>query len=61
MANLNAVKLKQLSEELEAKISIFNNAFNANLKQLEERMGNLNALKVKQVSEDLDAKISKNK
>jgi hypothetical protein len=61
MANLNAVKLKQLSEDLYSKISSFNNAFNANLKLLEERMGNLNALKVKQVSEDLDAKISKNR
>ena len=59
MANLTAVKLKQLSEDLDAKISSFHNAFDSNLKKLEESMANLTGVKLKQVSEDYDAKISK--
>jgi gas vesicle protein len=60
MAHFNMVKLKQLSVDLDAKISSVDNAINENINQLEERMANLNAEKVKQVSEDLDEKISKN-
>lgn len=60
MENHNAVKSKQVSEDLEAKMSSFHHVFDGKLKQLDEAMSNLNAAKSKQISEDLEALISKN-
>jgi hypothetical protein len=44
MANLSAVKLKQLSVDLDAKISSFHNAFDSKLNKLEEKMATLSAV-----------------